>query len=117
MIKDYQADEQELNHLKGENSTLRTTLNSLESNAYDRQLIKVCITKDGMRASAMNAYLASKPMNDIERDAFHDFALMLPSLDGKSAQAKMVDLAIENNKLTDECLDGAKILVPAFVKD
>jgi len=117
MVKDYMADEQELNHLKGENGTLRITLNSLESNAYQRDLIKICILKDGLRMSAMNIYLAGQPMNEFERGAFRDFSALLPSIAGKSAQAKLVALTLENAKLTDECLDGAKIPVPAFVRN
>jgi hypothetical protein len=117
MVKTYQDDEQELNHLKGENSTLRTTLNSLESNAYNRDSIKVCIMKDGLRSTAMNTYLSGGMMSDLERGAFQDFGPMLPSIAGKSAQAKLVLLSSENAKLTNECLDGAKIPVPAFAKD
>ncbi|WP_266158603.1 hypothetical protein [Dyella silvatica] len=80
MVKDYQNDEQELNHLKGENATLRTTLTSMESTSYRRDAIKLCIMKDGLRSSAMNAYLAGKPMGDLERGAFQDFGPMLPSI-------------------------------------
>ncbi len=29
----------------------------------------------------------------------------------------MMTLAMENAKLTDECLDGAKVPVPSFAKD
>lgn len=117
MVKQYADDEQELNHLKGENATLRTTLTSMESTSYRRADIKVCILKDGLRMGAMNVYLAGKPMSDIERGAFRDFGPMLPSIQDKNAEAKMVALTIENTKLTDECLDAAKVPVPAFAKD
>lgn len=112
MVQSYQDDETELNHLKGENATLRTTLNSMESNAYDRAALKVCVLHDGLRSSAMNAYLAELPMSDVERGAFQEFGPMVAGLATKTSQAKLIDLTSENAKLTDACLDHAKIIKP-----
>lgn len=96
--------------LTGKNIALERRMALLESSTYDRQAIRACVFDATVLSSAVENYRLGKPLGSIERGMLDKYmGSAMVAAQGKSMQAAMYTLLDEKNKVSEECLDRARI--------
>ncbi len=96
--------------ISARNSEIERRLATLEKSTYDRQGLRSCILNATILSSAVDAYRRGKPLSDVERGVIDRY---MPNatvaVQGKSMQSALFILLDEQRKVSEECLDGARI--------
>lgn len=113
-LKEARAYQQEFAREKGKisarNSEIERRLATLEKSTYDRQEIRSCMLNATILSSAVDAYRLGQPLSNVERgmiDRYMSSAIV--AAQGKSMQSALSILLDEQRKVSEECLDGARI--------
>lgn len=101
---------QENSALTTKNLALERRMALLNGSTYDRQAIRACVFDATVLSSAVENYRLGKPLGSIERGMLDQYmGSAMVAVQGKSMQAAMYTLLDEKNKVSEECLDRARI--------
>lgn len=109
--KKYQGDlAQENMRLTSRNSTVEMRIEALKGRSYDRQRINGCITEANILNSAVDHYMQGNMLGSLEKGMLSmKMGAALVATQGLSLQSRRGALIEEMVKVTNECLDGAKV--------
>lgn len=96
--------------LTSKDMALERRMALLENSTYDRQAIRACMFDATVLSSAVENHRLGKPLGAIERGMLDKYmSSAMVAVQGKSMQAAMYTLTDEQNKVSEECLDRARI--------
>jgi len=96
--------------LTTKNLALERRMALLDGSTYDRQTIRGCIFNAAVLSSAVENYRLGKPLGSIERGMLNKYmGSAMVAVQGKSMQVAMYTLLDEQKKVSEECLDRARI--------
>jgi len=96
--------------LSSKNAEVERRLGLLEKSTYDRQEIRRCMLNATILSNAVDAYRLGKPLTDVERGMIGRYmSSSMVAVQGRSMQSALSFLLEEQRKVSEECLDGARL--------